>query len=402
VELGRLLFFDKVLSGNRNISCATCHHPRFGTSDGLSLGIGEGGHGVGIDRIPGTGQARIKKRVPRNSLGLWNLGAVDQTILMHDGRISEADTYENGFNTPAEEWLPAGFNDLLAVQAIFPLIAQFEMAGNLNENEVIGAVHDRVDYAWPIIEERVRQIQGYRSLFVESFAHIEHPSEISIVDIGNAIGAFVNHQWRSYDSPFDDYVKGNRDALTDKQMRGLALFFGEGQCANCHSGKWFTDNQFYALGLPAFGPGRTRRYNDIARDLGRMAESDALDDIYRFRTPPLRNVELTSPYGHNGAFKTLEGIIRHHFNPHLSRSSWSISQAVLPEIREFKKVDLIIQNDRLEMERYTQKLDIEPVNLGEDDIDALTAFLRSLTGRSALAPSMIIPDEVPSGLKVDK
>jgi len=402
VELGRLLFFDKVLSGNRNISCATCHHPRFGTSDGLSLGIGEGGHGVGIDRIPGTGQARIKKRVPRNSLGLWNLGAVDQTILMHDGRISEADTYENGFNTPAEEWLPAGFNDLLAVQAIFPLIAQFEMAGNLNENEVIGAVHDRVDYAWPIIEERVRQIQGYRSLFVESFAHIEHPSEISIVDIGNAIGAFVNHQWRSYDSPFDDYVKGNRDALTDKQMRGLALFFGEGQCANCHSGKWFTDNQFYALGLPAFGPGRTRRYNDIARDLGRMAESDALDDIYRFRTPPLRNVELTSPYGHNGAFKTLEEIIRHHLNPHLSRSSWSISQAVLPEIREFKKVDLIIQNDRLEMERYTQKLDIEPVNLGEDDIDALTAFLRSLTGRSALAPSMIIPDEVPSGLKVDK
>ena len=110
VEHWRLLFFDKLLSGNRNISCATCHHPRFGTSDGLSLGIGEGGHGVGTDRISGTGKTRIKKRIPRNSLGLWNLGAVDQTILMHDGRISEADTYENGFNTPAEEWLPAGFN----------------------------------------------------------------------------------------------------------------------------------------------------------------------------------------------------------------------------------------------------------------------------------------------------
>lgn len=402
VELGRLLFFDKLLSGNRNISCATCHHPRFGTSDGLSLGIGEGGHGVGTDRIPGTGKTRIKKRIPRNSLGLWNLGAVDQTILMHDGRISEADTYENGFNTPAEEWLPAGFNDLLAVQAIFPLIAQFEMAGNLNENEVIGAVHDRVDYAWPIIEERVRQISGYRSLFVESFAHIEHPSEISIVDIGNAIGAFVNHQWRSYDSPFDDYVKGNRDALTDQQIRGLALFYGEGQCANCHSGKWFTDNEFYALGLPAFGPGRTRRYNDIARDLGRMAESDELDDIYRFRTPPLRNVELTSPYGHNGAFKTLEGIISHHLNPELSRLTWSISQAVLPEIQELRRVDLIVQDDRLEMERYNQKLDIEPVKINREEIDALAAFLRSLTGRSALNQSMIIPDEVPSGLEVDK
>ena len=218
IELGRLLFFDKVLSGNRNISCATCHHPRFGTSDGLSLGIGEGGIGVGTDRGPGEGHSRIKKRVPRNSLALWNLGAKEQTILMHDGRISEAETYDNGFNTPAEEWLPDGFNDLLAVQAIFPLIAQFEMAGNLNENEVIGAVHDRIDYAWPIIAERIRGIPEYRDLFVESFASINEPSEISIVDVGNAIGAFVNQQWRSYDSPFDDFLNGNSSALTERQM----------------------------------------------------------------------------------------------------------------------------------------------------------------------------------------
>ena len=204
---------------------------------------------------------------------------------MHDGRISEAETYDNGFNTPAEEWLPDGFNDLLAVQAIFPLIAQFEMAGNLNENEVIGAVHDRIDYAWPIIAERIRGIPEYRDLFVESFASINEPSEISIVDVGNAIGAFVNHQWRSYDSPFDDFLNGNSSALTERQMMGLSLFYGKANCANCHSGKWFTDHQFYALGLPAFGPGRTRRYNDLARDLGRMAESDRLDDMYRFRTP---------------------------------------------------------------------------------------------------------------------
>ena len=111
---------------------------------------------------------------------------------------------------------------------------------------------------------------------------------------------------------------------------------------------------------------------------------------------------MTSPYGHNGAFKTLEGIISHHLNPHISRSSWSISQAVLPEILEFKKVDLIIQDDRLEMERYTQKLDIEPVKINQEEIEALAAFLRSLTGRSALNQSMIIPDEVPSGLEVDK
>ena len=402
IELGRLLFFDKVISGNRNISCATCHHPRFGTSDGLSLGIGEGGIGVGTDRGPGEGHSRIKKRVPRNSLALWNLGAKEQTILMHDGRISEAETYDNGFNTPAEEWLPDGFNDLLAVQAIFPLIAQFEMAGNLNENEVIGAVHDRIDYAWPIIAERIRGIPEYRDLFVESFASINEPSEISIVDVGNAIGAFVNHQWRSYDSPFDDFLNGNSSALTERQMMGLSLFYGKANCANCHSGKWFTDHQFYALGLPAFGPGRTRRYNDLARDLGRMAESDRLDDMYRFRTPSLRNVELTSPYGHNGAFKTLEGVIRHHLNPEKSRSTWAKQQVILPVIPEFERIDFMIQDDRLEMTRYSKVVDIEPLDLNDEEVLALVDFLKALTGRSAKDQVTVVPEAVPSGLEIDR
>jgi len=69
-EVGRLLFYDKVLSGNRNISCSTCHHPAFGTSDGLSLGIGEGGTGIGPARTTGNGDDRIKKRVPRNAPAL--------------------------------------------------------------------------------------------------------------------------------------------------------------------------------------------------------------------------------------------------------------------------------------------------------------------------------------------
>ena len=65
--LGKLLMFDKILSGNRNISCGTCHHHDHGGSDGLSLGIGEGGTGVGPERTAGTGADRIKKRIPRNA-----------------------------------------------------------------------------------------------------------------------------------------------------------------------------------------------------------------------------------------------------------------------------------------------------------------------------------------------
>ena len=87
VEVGRLLFFDKILSGNRNISCSTCHHPHLGTTDQLSLGVGEGGVGIGPNRTTGSGSNRIKRRVPRNAPALWNLGAREIDTLMHDGRI---------------------------------------------------------------------------------------------------------------------------------------------------------------------------------------------------------------------------------------------------------------------------------------------------------------------------
>jgi len=126
---GRLLFYDKVLSGNRNISCSTCHHPAFGTSDGLSLGIGEGGSGLGLARTAGSGKSRIKKRVPRNAPALWNLGAKQIDKLMHDGRISRSNIYGNNFNTPAQEWLPRGLSSVIAAQALFPMTSETEMAG---------------------------------------------------------------------------------------------------------------------------------------------------------------------------------------------------------------------------------------------------------------------------------
>ena len=104
VEVGRLLFFDKILSGNRNISCATCHHPRHGSSDGVALGFGEGARGLGPQRRPGsTIDSSVHERVPRNSPALFNLGAREYTRMFHDGRV-EVDTngyYESGFVSPA-------------------------------------------------------------------------------------------------------------------------------------------------------------------------------------------------------------------------------------------------------------------------------------------------------------
>lgn len=389
------------MSGNRNISCGTCHHHDHAGSDGLSLGIGEGGVGVGPERTAGTGESRILKRVPRNAPALWNLGHRDIRVLFHDGRLETSDLFGNGFNSPAEEWLPDGLDGILSAQALFPLTAQFEMAGNLRENEIVGAVHDRIDMAWPILAKRVRVIPEYGEMFVAAFDHIDAPEQVTIVEIGNALGAFMASEWRNFDSPFDAYLDGNDTALTPAQHRGMTLFYGSANCASCHSGSLLSDQSFHALGLPAFGPGRTRIHDPYARDRGRIAESNRLEDAYRFRTPPLRNVALTAPYGHNGAYPTLEGILRHHLDPQGMAASWTTDMAKLPEAPWLAATDFVIRADRMEMARRAAALDIAPQPLSDSDIADLVAFLHALTGETAETRPLGRPERVPSGLPVD-
>ena len=405
--LGRLLFYDKILSGNHNISCGTCHHHDFAGGDGLSLGIGEGGFGVGSNRSSGKGADKIKKRIPRNAPGLWNLGAKEIHTLMHDGRISESNIFGNGFNTPAEEWLPAGLDNILSVQALFPMTRQFEMAGNFGENEIIGLVSKigkdsrRIDAVWPVIENRIRGIPEYESLFVDTFDDIEHSMDIEIVHIANAIAAFIIKEWTSFDSPFDDYLNGDQYALTPPQKRGMDLFYGKAKCSTCHSGNLLTDQKFYALAIPQFGPGRTRRMDPFTRDVGRMGESDRIEDIYRFKTPSLRNVTLTSPYGHNGAYPSLEGIVKHHFEPLEMYQKWDSSMAKLPEAPWLKDIDFVVFSDKRETQRLLSRIDIEPIEITEKEIDEIIGFLYALTGKSKNNRPLGRPSAVPSGFPVD-
>ncbi|NNE87766.1 MAG: methylamine utilization protein MauG [Silicimonas sp.] len=400
-KIGQLLFYDKILSGNRNISCGTCHHHDLAGGDGLSLGIGEGGTGLGKNRIAQSDHDRIRKRIPRNASSLWNLGARDISVLFHDGRLSASNLYDSGFNSPAEEWLPKGLNSILAAQALFPLTARFEMAGDPEENEVSGAVNDRIDNAWPIITKRVRTLPEYGALFVAAFEGIKRPEDVTIVDIGNALAAFIASEWRNHDSPFDRYLAGDRSALDAKARRGMGLFYGAANCAACHSGPLMSDQSFHALALPAFGPGKTRRFDPHPRDVGRMGKSDLLEDAYRFRTPMLRNVALTAPYGHNGAYPTLEGIVRHHLNPLKALETWRTDMAHLPKAAWLEQVDFIVQQDTREMARQRRAIDVTPIELPDEDIAALVAFLESLTGDSAQRRPLGRPRTVPSGLPVD-
>lgn len=400
-ELGRLLFYDPLLSGNRNISCGTCHNHELASGDGLSLGVGEGGVGLGTQRTTGSGSDRISRRVPRNAPALFNLGAQEFMALFHDGRVAVDDIFGNGFNTPAEEWLPDGLTTVLAAQAMFPLTSEVEMAGDPEENEIAGASNDRIDSVWPIVAGRIRTVPGYVDLFRRAFDDVDGLADITMVHAANAIGDFINAEWRAVDSPFDRFVGGDSSALDARQKAGLDLFFGSAGCAQCHSGKFFTDHGFHALALPPFGPGRTRRFDPFARDRGRINKTNRIEDAYRFRTPSLRNVEMTGPYGHNGAYATLEGIIRHHANPMTALKNWDRTQVVIPQDDRFNRADFIIFEDRREFARLARHVDIRPVDLADSDVDALVAFLAALTDQKSLKGRLGKPRSVPSGLPVD-
>ena len=110
VALGNQLFFDKILSGNMNISCATCHHPMTATGDALSLPIGEGATGLGVTRNTGGGADAVHERVPRNAPTVFNAGALEFTVMFHDGRVQPDPLMPSGFESPAGFNLPEGLD----------------------------------------------------------------------------------------------------------------------------------------------------------------------------------------------------------------------------------------------------------------------------------------------------
>ncbi len=399
--LGRLLFYDPILSGNRNISCGTCHHHDLASADALPLGVGEGGEGIGKDRTTGNGDARIDRRVPRNAPALFNLGHRDIRLLFHDGRLSIDDLFGNGFNSPAEEYLPQGLKHIVAAQALLPMTSETEMAGRPEENEVGGARNNRIDYVWPLLTERIRIIPAYADRFADAYDDVEGAPDITIVHVANALGDFVISEWRSFDSPFDRYLAGDKEALDAPARAGMELFYGRGGCSDCHSGPLLSDQEFYGLALPQFGPGRTRMFDLMVRDVGRMVETDRLEDAYRFRTPALRNVAKTGPYGHNGAYADLEGIIRHHLDPQAAFDRWSRDNVALPGDDRLARVDFAAMEDRRERARVRNAVDIEPISLDDDDVLQLIAFLNALTGERSVSGRLGRPDSVPSGLSVD-
>ncbi|GGA21308.1 hypothetical protein GCM10011498_22510 [Amylibacter cionae] len=383
VAFGRALFFDPVLSGNRNISCATCHNPRYGGSDGQALGIGEGGTGHGAGRQMGQAVGRQARNAP----ALWDLGARQVRRLFHDGRVEWQGAV---IRSPAGELLPEGLNGLLAAQVLFPLIARMEMGGHPKSNEIAAAAQQTAPQAWDRIADRVAAIAGYR----EMAGH----DDINIALLANALAAYISTAFRSTGSAFDRYLEGESTALTADQRDGMALFYGVAQCSQCHSGPLLSDQTFHNLAMPPLGPGRIRRFDPVARDTGRLAVSDDVRDSYRFRTPFLRNVAHTAPYGHNGAFPTLRAVIWHHMDPLVGLADF-IPPDTMPHWQDVTELNRI----RAAFLAYPRAAQV-PATLDSQQIDQLIHFLHSLSAPSSSTLSrdqmnlQTVPDTVPSGL----
>ena len=349
-ELGRLLFWDPILSGSRDIACATCHHPDFAYTDGRDLSLGTGSVGLGPSRrdvsngrIPivtrnaptvlntafnGLDDGRGRRRRP-SAIGEATVSSVDQARapMFWDSRIRS-----------------------LEAQALEPLKARNEMRGDAwTEATAVDAV-----------VARLRGNAEYVALFADAFGA---GTTIDATQIGRAIAAF-ERTLVAMNSPFDRFRRGDARALTAQQQRGMEAFDDAG-CDRCHEGPLFSDFDLHAEGV---------------REHPQLAEPDAGARAFRFRTPSLRNVALTAPYMHNGVLATLEDVLRFYDNgrsenPNVvaGRGRRRGGDGVARLAGEFRRV----------------------ADMSDDEMRDIVAFLESLTDPGF---DRSIPARVPSGL----
>lgn len=403
VELGRLLYFDKLLSGNRNISCATCHSPVVATADGLSINVGTGGRGLSVLRDAGAlplAPIDPVERGQRNMPPVFNLGHASFERMFWDGRIFADPRVPQGFQSPAGAELPFGFEHLIEAISIFAPTERQEMTGEAGTNELANAaLSSPFTGVWDGLLVRLRAIPEYVALFTAAFPEIGgDPDAIEMVHVGRAIGAFQAVAFRSDDSPFDRYLRGDRDALSGEQLAGMRIFYETARCDACHSGTFQTDLDFHAIGVPQVGPGFGGVGFAGHEDFGREGVSGDPADRYRFRTPSLRNVALTGPWGHDGFFNSLEGIVRHHLDPWTSLYRADPSQIVLPPRPDLDRIDLIVFEDPATTAAIASRIELAPQALSDAQVSDLIAFLHALTDPRALDLRKTVPERVPSGL----
>ncbi|MFW5940665.1 MAG: cytochrome-c peroxidase [Chloroflexota bacterium] len=421
VELGRLLFFDPILSGNRDVSCATCHDPALATVDRLPLAVGTGGQGVGTERTPGPGRSFVS----RNTQDLFNRALPGWEAVFWDGRVMErgAGRYE----TPAGAHLPPGLDNLLAAQAMFPVTLRHEMRGGAYDVDTytdqaqradggeqgattgwgdvdiygqpneLAAIPDGPQHTpavWEAVMARLLAIPRYEQLFRRANPHLT-ADELGFQHAANALAAFQAQAFTFVDSPWNRYLAGDDEALSPQAQAGALLFFGKAGCAACHEPPLFTDQGYHNIGAPQFGPG----HDDYAPlDYGRFHVTGDEADRYAFRTPSLLNVSLTAPYLHNGAYGSLEDVVRHHLEPETALRQYEGRR--LPS-----SLQATVQNEPVTVAAILRTVDpnLAPARaLSAGEVALLLDFLEALSDPDAGSALDLAPEMVPSGLPLSR
>ncbi len=297
-DLGHELFETNLISGNNNISCRDCHHPAAMTMDALPLGLGEGAQGINTATTIRT--QKSGRILARNTPALFNLNGVES--MFWDGRVSfnkETNTFQTP--VPLKPEVAAAMSSALAAQAIFPMVDHAEMLGQPGSNPLANA---RDEYeAWDLIVNKIMSRPEFKAAFEKVFPN----QKINIGHFGEAISEFQRHAFAFNQTPYDDYLRGDNNALTEIQKMGMDVFFNKGKCGECHSGAQLSNFEFHNIGVAQIGPGKKN-----GDDLGRAEVTGASEDLYAFRVPALRNVGVTAPFMHNGAFKTIGQVVEHY------------------------------------------------------------------------------------------
>lgn len=265
VALGKLLFYDPILSGNKDVACVTCHHPNFGYAEFKDISIGVNGKGLSGRRVFNT--PNDIPFVKRNAHTVLNTA--------YNG-ITKKGKY-NPENAPMF-WDSRELS--LEDQALAPIKSMEEMRGRTIPEEAI----------LDTVVNRLKNIPEYQDLFKKAFPS---SSEITSDLVAKSIATF-ERTLSSSNSRFDQYLAGDESALSMGEKEGFELFKKAG-CIHCHNGPMFSDYKMHVLSVPD---------NDKLRE-----SDDGFEKTYGFRTPTLRNLRFTAPYMHNGKFKELQDVL---------------------------------------------------------------------------------------------
>ena len=416
-DLGKKLFFSKSLSGDMDTACASCHHPFLGGGDDLSLSVGVGAVNpelLGPGRLHDAAAEHHDggPTVPRNAPTTFNIAFYDKAMF-HDGRLENLadEPLNNGqgapIRTPDSPFntvdLNAGSN-MTAAQARFPVTSPEEMKGfefaagkdNATLRDMLAArLREETDElentTW--FDEFVKGLQVSDTTPIKELITYDH--------IALALGEYQRSQI-FVNTPWQRFLEGNDDALSDSQLRGAKLFFnapsdGGFNCVACHSGSFMTDEAFHVVAIPQIGRGKGNGENGDD-DFGRYRETKIDGEKYAFRTPHLLNVTATGPWGHSGAYNDLTDIVRHHLDPEYAISIYDTN-----DLQFGMQLDNWQNNTQLALEQLQQlqangTSKLAKLNYNDEQLADVVSFLGALTdpcveNKECVAPWIPSPAE---------